>query len=211
MYHYRHGGTCPKVQREAEGMSRLVKIASTIGLIAALAFISVPNAEARGRGGLNVTIYDLTNTNYNTDEFGEAIYSYEPWRSGPVGSRCARVVLDTIDQDFSPQYGSCPEEQFLVHYSGYLKVPRTGVYTFYARVDDGFHLQLGREVVLYDWEVQGAESFNVQGDIRLRRGVAYELNAWLNQGNGGKEAYLFYSVGGGNPELVPASWFSLRR
>ena len=192
-------------------MSRLVKIVSTIGLIAALAFISVPNAEARGRGGLNVTIYDLTNTQYNTDEFDNAIYSYEPWRSGPVGSRCARVVLDTINQDFDPQYGSCPEEQFLVHYSSYLRVPRTGVYTFYASVDDGFRLQLGREVVLFDWESQGAWSFNVQGDIRLRRGVAYELNAWLNQGNGGKEAYLFYSVGGGNIELVPASWFSLRR
>ena len=192
-------------------MSRLVKIASTIGLIAALAFISVPNAEARGRGGLNVTIYDLTNTQYNTDEFDNAIYSYEPWRSGPVGSRCARVVLDTINQDFDPQYGSCPEEQFLVHYSGYLRVPRTNLYTFYASVDDGFHLQLGRDVVLNDWEVQGAEDFNVQGDIRLRRGVVYKLNAWLFDGCCGNEAHLYYSVGGGDPQLVPASWFSTRR
>ena len=192
-------------------MSRLVKIVSTIGLIAALAFISVPNAEARGRGGLNVTIYNLTNTKYDLNEFGDAIYSYEPWRSGPIGSRCARVVLDTIDQDFDPQYGSCDEEQFLVHYSGYLRVPRTGVYTFYAVVDDGFHLQLGREVVLYDWEPQGGTYFNVQGDIRLRRGVAYELNAWLNEGFVISEAHLYYSVGGGDPELVPASWFSLRR
>ena len=191
-------------------MSRLVKIVSTIGLIAALAFISVPNAEARGRGGLNVTIYDLTNTQYNTNE-SAAIYSYEPWRSGPVGSRCARVVLDTIDQDFAPQYGSCPEEQFLVHYSSYLRVPRTGVYTFYASVDDGFRLQLGREVVLFDWEPQGNSFYNVEGEIRLRRGVAYELNAWLNQGAGDVDAYLYYSVGGGNIELVPASWFSLRR
>ncbi len=185
-------------------MSRFVKIVSTIGLIAALAFISVPNAEARGRGGLNVSIYDIS-------ESGVDIYAYEPWSSGPIGSRCARVVLDTIDQDFAPQYGGCGEDNFLVHYSGYLKVPRTSVYTFYASVDDGFHLQLGREVVLYDWEEQGTESYNVEGDIRLRRGVAYELKAWLNQGGGGKGAYLYYSVGGGQIELVPASWFSPRR
>jgi len=191
-------------------MSRFVKIISTIGLIAALAFISVPNAEARGRGGLNVTIYDFSNTNYS-DEESYAILSYRPWRSGPVGSRCARLVLDTIDQNFYPQYGSCGEDNFLVHYSGYLKVPRSGVYTFYARIDDGLHLQLGREVVLYDWEAQGIESFNVQGDIKLRRGVAYELNAWLFDGCCDNEAHLYYSVGGSDPELVPASWFSQRR
>jgi hypothetical protein len=189
-------------------MSRLVKIFSTIGLIAALAFISVPNAEARGRGGLNVSIYDLSNSRYNNDE---AIFSYQPWRYGPVGSLCARVVLDTIDQNFDPQYGSCGPDDFLVHYNGYLKVPRTGVYTFYAAVDDGFHLQLGREVVLYDWESQGAYDFNVEGDIRLTQGRAYELNAWLNQGGGGKDAHLYYSVRGSEPQLVPASWFSPRR
>ena len=191
-------------------MSRLVKIFSTIGLIAALAFISVPNAEARGRGGLNVSIYDLSNSRYNNDE---AIFSYQPWRYGPVGSLCARVVLDTIDQNFDPQYGSCGPDDFLVHYNGYLKVPRTGVYTFYAAVDDGFHLQLGREVVLYDWEPQGADYFyfNVEGDIRLTGGRAYELNAWLNQGGGGKDAHLYYSVRGSEPQLVPASWFSPRR
>ena len=192
-------------------MSRFVKIVSAVGLIAVLVFFAAPNAEARGRGGLNVTIYDLSNTDYNWYEGTKAIHSYQPWRSGPVGSRCARVVLDTIDQDFAPQYGSCGEENFLVHYNGYLKVPRTGVYTFYARVDDGFHLQLGREVVLYDWEVQGGYDYNVQGDIRLTAGRAYELNAWLNQGWGGKEAYLYYSFRGSSPELVPASWLSPRR
>ena len=184
---------------------------STIGLIAALAFISVPNAEALGRGGLNVTIYDLTNTNYNTGEFGDAIYSYHPWRYGPVGSLCARVVLDTIDQNFNPQYGSCGEEDFLVHYSGYLKVPRTGLYTFYARVDDGFHLRLGRKVVLYAWEPQSASYYNVQGAIRLMGGQAYELKAWMNEGCCDNEAHLYYSLRGSSPELVPASWFSQRR
>ena len=191
-------------------MFRLTKIVAAIGLIALLVSVSAPSAEARGRGGLNVAIYDFSNTIYSVEE-AYAIVSYQPWRSGPVGSRCARLVLDTIDQDFSPQYGNCGEEDFLVHYSGYLRVPRTSRYTFYASVDDGFHLQLGRDVVLNDWEVQGAEDFNVQGDIRLRRGVVYELNAWLFDGCCGNEAHLYYSVGGGDPQLVPASWFSTRR
>lgn len=184
-------------------MSRLVKIASTIGLIAALAFISVPNAEARHREGLNVSIYD-------TSGMGD-IAAYQPWISGPIGSRCAQVVLDTIDQGFSPQYGSCGGNNFLVHYSGYLKVPRTGVYTFYARIDDGFHLQLGGDVVLYDWENQGDNYYNVQGDISLRGRRAYELQAWMFEAGGGQESHLYYSLSGSNPQIVPASWFSLRR
>jgi hypothetical protein len=181
------------------------KIVLAIGLIAALVFISVPNAEARGRGGLEVAIYQLS------AEESASIYSYEPWRSGPIGNRCARLVLATIDQDFNPQYGSCGEEDFLVNYRGYLKVPRTGVYTFYARVDDGFHLRLDRKVVLYDWEPQSDDFYNVQGDIRLMGGRAYELNAWMNEGCCGNEAHLYYSLRGSSPELVPASWFSTRR
>lgn len=185
-------------------MAKFLKIVSSIGLVAVLVFLSAPNTQARGRGGLNVFIYDLS-------EYGGNIYSYEAWVSGPIGSRCARVVLDDIDQDFDPQYGSCGPDNFLVHYSGYLTVPHSGTYTFYASVDDGFHLQLGREVVLYDWQSQGATEWNVEGDIRLSRGRAYQLKAWLNQGGGGKEAHLYYSVRGSEPELVPASWFSTRR
>jgi len=196
-------GRLPQNEREVEGMSRFVKIASTIGLIAALAFISVPNAEAGYRGGLNVTIYD-------TSGIGVEISAYEPWISGPIGSRCAQFRA-TIDQDFSPEYGRCSLDDFLVHYSGYLKVPRTGIYTFYARIDDGFHLQLGGDVVLYDWEYQGGFYYNVQGDIELRGRRAYELQAWMFEGGGGQEAHLYYSVRGSEPQLVPASWFSPRR
>jgi len=185
-------------------MDRFAKIVTAIGLIALMGFVSVPNAEARGRGGLNVSIYDYS------DE-GVDIGSEQPWRSGSVGTRCARAVFATIDQDFGPPYEDCPDGNFLVHYSGYLKVPRTGVYTFYGSVDDGFHMKLGRKVVLQDWEIQGAEFYNVEGDIRLRGRQAYEFNAWHFEAGGPGAARLYYSFRGSAPQLVPASWFSTRR
>ena len=185
-------------------MFKLARIVAAIGLIALLVSVSAPSAEARGRGGLNVSIYDYSGE-------GVDIGLEQPWRSGSIGTRCARTVFATIDQDFDPPFEDCPDADILVHYSGYLKVPRTGVYTFYGSVDDGFHMKLDRKVVLNDWEVQGADLYNVGGDIRLRGRQAYEVNAWLFQFGGPGAARLYYSFRGSDPQLVPASWFSTRR
>jgi len=89
-------------------------------------------------------------------------------------------------------------------------VPTTETYTFYTATDDGFRLQIGRSVVIDDWEDQSIGPWNAEEEISLVANRGYTLEAWLYENGGGAVAELYYSVGGGGLSVVPSSWFSHR-
>jgi hypothetical protein len=95
-----------------------------------------------------------------------------------------------------------------VRYQGFIRVPTTETYTFYTSTDDGFRLQIGRSVVIDDWEDQGDEEWNAEEAISLVANRRYALDAWFYENGGGAVAELYYSVGGGESSVVPGSWFS---
>jgi predicted alpha-1,6-mannanase (GH76 family) len=169
---------------------------------------SVPDVMARGRAGLVFTVYEQDLG--GADEW-EAI---TPWRglnvNGLNRSACLNEFKDSIDNDWedgSPG-GSCGDDDWLAHYSGYITPTRSGAYTFYARVDDGVWLKIGRSVVLHDWEDQGPSEYNTEGKVRLQRGLAYPLEGWMYENGGGAVFELYYSIRGSEPALVPSSWFT---
>jgi hypothetical protein len=177
-------------------------------LILVVGFVTPPNAEARGRAGLLVTVYNFPST-YGWSDWEES----SPWtRSRSLRRPCLTTTFDQIFQDWgSGSVGRrCNEDDFLVRYQGFIRVPTTGTYTFYTSTDDGFWLQIGRSVVIDDWEDQDANEWNEVGVISLVANRRYALDAWLYENSGDAEAALFYSVGGGEPSVVPSSWFSHR-
>ena len=185
-----------------------------IGLIAVMVLSAAGDASAVGRHGLRLSLYD----NHDAGWDGEDWESIQPWSDGPVGSRCAYNIVQNIDFNFTSGIGSCPTDEeddggvydLLSNFTGYMRVPRTGVYTLYARVDDGFYLKVGRDVVLQDWEDQGPDDYNVQGTVTLRRGRPYKVDAWYYENGGGNDVHLYYSMNGSEPVIVPSRWFSLR-
>jgi hypothetical protein len=61
-------------------------------------------------------------------------------------------------------------EMFSFRYTGYLRVPRTGVYTFLARSDDGAALWIGDRNVF--WSVgQSPKTTETWGQIALQAGL----------------------------------------
>jgi hypothetical protein len=95
-----------------------------------------------------------------------------------------------------------------VRYQGFIRVPTTETYTFYTSTDDGFRLQIGRSVVIDDWEDQSSQEWNAEEEISLVANRRYALDAWLFESQGIAVAELYYSVVGGEPSVVPSSWFS---
>ena len=115
---------------------------------------------------------------------------FHDWGEGSVGRRCN-------------------DDDFLVRYQGFIRVPTTETYTFYTSTDDGFRLQIGRSVVIDDWEDQPSGEWNAEEEISLVANRRYALDAWLFESQGIAVAELYYSVvGGGEPSVVPSSWFS---
>lgn len=187
-------------------------LAGISALLLTVSFFSAAQvAEASARRGLSVDIYSYRN---NPDE--EWWESSTPWvRLMGRASRCETTMLRQINHDWG--WGEisrrCPGDDLLLHYSGQLRVPQSGDYTFYTISDDGFRLTIGTELVIDDWEDQSPGvigDWNADGEISLVGGRRYVLDAWMYENGGYTVAKLYYSVDGGDPELVPSTWYSNR-
>lgn len=181
-------------------MRALIALISTAALAAALALIVSSGAQAEATVGLNVKVYSYDPGN-------------TPERQPYTLCEGAWTHVDNIDADFDAQFGGivagCQPEFVLVHYTGSVRFPSTGVYAFQALADDGFWLSLDETpVITNDWVLKG-RSGSVYSDISIVGGHAYALDAWYYEYGGGANATLTYSPDNGSTwETVPPSFFT---
>lgn len=116
--------------------------------------ISGPVAEAGN--GLNVRWVNTDFSPHNSKEAASAV-ALQPGNVGYVGE--VTGVVPYIDH--SDGCAGCkgfsdattlpdplsPDDNFAVHFFGYINIPVSGIYTFTAFTDDGFRLTIGGEVV----------------------------------------------------------------
>jgi len=101
--------------------------------------------------------------------------------------------------DISPRKSN---ERFGFRFSGYIKVARTGVYTFYLESDDGSKLFIGEQCII---DNDGLHGSNVEsGMIALGEG-AHPITVTFFQKTGGLNLELFYSGEGLEMQEVPPS------
>ncbi len=95
-----------------------------------------------------------------------------------------------------------------VTWSGYLQVPTTGEYTFYAVGDDGFRITLDEQKIIDFWAFQW-EQPKTSAPVTLEAGKLYPFSYEAIQGHGG--AWQEFSVSGPDMEkqIVPADFFRL--
>lgn len=95
-------------------------------------------------------------------------------------------------------------ESYALLFRGYLKVPATGIYSFFLLSDDGSVLKIADRVVVDNDGGHSAEEKS--GQIALGQGLHPFVLDYMNIG-GGADLQLLYSQDGGKPQPVPASWF----
>jgi hexosaminidase len=96
-------------------------------------------------------------------------------------------------------------ELFSFRYAGYVRVPRTGVYTFTARSDDGAALWIGDRNVF--WSVgQSPRTTETWGQIALQAGV-HPITLTYFQAYGPMALELLVEGPGLRRQPVPAAWF----
>lgn len=96
-----------------------------------------------------------------------------------------------------------PAEGFGLRFTGYLRVPRAGIYTFILSSDDGSRLSIGDRVVV-DHDGPHAMSER-QGQVALHRGW-HPLEVLYFQAGGGKGLLLEAEGPGVTRREVPATW-----
>ena len=96
-------------------------------------------------------------------------------------------------------------ELFSFRYTGYVRVPRTGVYTFTARSDDGAAMWIGDRNVF--WSVgQSPKTTETWGQIALQAGL-HPVTLTYFQAYGPMALELLVTGPGLRRQAVPASWF----
>jgi hypothetical protein len=111
-------------------------------------------------------------------------------------------VGSTTNVSLSP---SDTNEMFGLRFTGYLQVPRTGVYTFTAVSDDGAGLWFGAENVF--WSLgQSPKSTETSGQIALQAGL-HPITVTYVQAYGPRALELYVEGPGLRRQRVPPSMF----
>jgi len=93
---------------------------------------------------------------------------------------------------------------FALKYKGYIKVPDTGIYTFYLTCDDGGKLYLDNRVIVDNDGLHSA--IEKSGQAALSMGI-HPFTLDFIEGGGGFTLKLKYSFNGSIAKDIPESWF----
>lgn len=133
-------------------------------------------------------------------------YQFYPL-SEPVQSSKALADLDTFSTGKNSVI-AFPEielpEYFGLKFSGYIKVPATGIYTFYTESNDGSCLYIGQELVVDNDGSHGAVERS--GQAALKKGLHPIVVTYLQEG-GGKTLKVSVKGPGLDKMEIPAEMY----
>jgi len=93
-------------------------------------------------------------------------------------------------------------DHFYVRWTGVLRVPKDGKYTFYTESDDGSRLWIGDKKVVDNGGLHGMEEKS--GEIELKAGdVALKVDVFENEGGVGMK--MFWEGAGISKQIIPAA------
>lgn len=150
-----------------------------------------------------------------------ATYDFDSTRSwlpsgGYLGSFGGQIVARKLwtttinNTDFTALLGGTPaagHDYFSVRWTGFIKPPVSGAYTFYLSTDDGGRLWVNDVRLADQWALQGTTTCGggEKTTVTLEKDVWYPIVAEMFECSGGQEARLEWSTNGLAKELIPMS------
>ncbi len=93
-------------------------------------------------------------------------------------------------------------ENFVVRWTGVLRIEKPGTHTFFAASDDGSRVTIGDKVVVDHWGTHPRSEKS--GTVDLAAGD-HPIRVDYQQGTGGASCVIFWQPPGGPREVLPAS------
>ena len=141
---------------------------------------------------------------------GEAIYGTSPYEIP-----CQRTTTFALPGYSGPLYfdwvrnaplREMPVDNFDIHWKGFFKAPKDGIYRFKAVANDEMTVVGNGDTILY-YNSNWAEN-TPWYEVRLSKDENYELDAWYHEKDLEATASLLVSVDGGDFEPVSSNWIS---
>ena len=177
--------------RNKSGLGSRWLIAAPALLVSLFSFI--PKAEAF-QVGLNAVGY----------VFNEA--DGLPVMSDTLYPVCHEELENNINRSFEGEpFGDCPQDFFLVHYTGSILIPEHTTIEFAVGADDGGVMNIGGNQ-FGDWTLKGCTWIG-SGNLQLEA-TNYPLDFWFYEWGGGTCAMMFWKIDNQDWEIVPDEAFT---
>ena len=119
----------------------------------------------------------------------------------------ASYIKPNTDSTFTTTGFYVPKEinapSFALIYQGYIRVPETGIYSFYLTCDDGGILKINNELVVDNDGLHSA--LEKSGQAALGKGL-HPIVLKFIEGGGGYRLTLKYSKDGAPLQDIPVDW-----
>jgi len=179
------------VGRIKSGLGSRWLIAAPAVLVSLFSFI--PKAEAF-QVGLNAVGYVFD----EADGF--------PIMSDTLYSVCHQELENNINRSFEGEpFGDCPQDFFMVHYTGSILIPEHTTIEFAVGADDGGVMNIGGNE-FGDWTLKGCTWIG-SGNLQLEA-TNYPLDFWFYEWGGGTCAMMFWKIDDQDWQIVPDEAFT---
>lgn len=160
--------------------------------VALLAFFST-NAQAQPITGINAVYY--------------VIPDVPPSKTDNTYQSCGSEIENNINRSFDgePMIG-CPDDLFMIHYTGFITLPAHNTIQFWLAADDGGTMKIdGYE--WGDWSDKGCSAIETE-PMTLPSNQSLTLDGWYYENGGGTCFMLAWNIDGAGWEMVPDQAFT---
>jgi hypothetical protein len=121
---------------------------------------------------------------------------------------CGTEIEDNINRSFDGEpFAPCPDDGFMVHYTGFLTIPAHETVQFWLAADDGGTMKIGLDE-WGDWTDKGCSAYESEM-LTLPSNTPIPLDGWFYE-NGGSTCYMLaWNIDNTGWEMVPPSAFSV--
>ena len=138
---------------------------------------------------------------------GYLITAIPPTRSDTVYRTCGSELENNINRNFNGEpFQQCPNDNFMVHYTGAITIPQNQTISFMVAADDGGTVKIGDTAEFGTWNLKGC-SWSATTNFALPAGT-YTLDGWFFEATGDACYMLAWNINGAGFQIVPDSAFS---
>ena len=162
-------------------------------VIAMFSWFAPSTVNATHESGLQANYYIIT--------------AIPPTKSDAVYQTCGSELENNINRNFSSEpFQQCPNDYFMVHYTGFITIPENQTISFMVAADDGGTVQIGNTAEFGTWNLQGC-SWSAATNFALPEGQ-YSLDGWHFEASGGACYMLAWNINNTGWQIVPDSAFT---
>jgi hypothetical protein len=136
---------------------------------------------------------------------GYIVADIPPTKSDTVYETCGSELENNINRSFDGEpFQDCPDDMFMVHYTGSIIIPAHDTIQFWLASDDGGTIKIGTDEFGF-WGDQGC-SATESGFLDLDAGI-YSLDGWFYESGGGTCWMLAWQIDDEPWQIVPDEAF----